>query len=411
MGRVIHGYGRLGIAALLSVSFLLLIAACTGDSGATGPQGASGSPGAAGPQGAIGPEGSAGAAGPQGDQGPSGPQGAAGPAGAQGSVGPAGPQGVQGLEGPRGQGDKPIAMVVQFGDPAFGDSRNRNLLPSEFEVSTGDTIRFVVAGFHQIAVHNVDAGTTRQDVIDNRDAFLDTTINDPVVDFAIGDPTGRIALGPSFWSVDSAVVNRDDSLGQDVNFAAAGRYLVICAIRSHFFDDDPAANGGMFGLVTVAEQLEGQGDASLTAQVGLPADLTVRFGDPRFRERGDLRNRILLPSDVAVDAGQTIRFDVAGFHQVAVYQVDPETTRKDVNENPDAFLDTSINDLLFGEDIGDTAGRIFIGPSPRAIDASVVNRDDSLGANVTITEPGRYLVICAIRSHFLGGLFGFVNVN
>jgi hypothetical protein len=36
-----------------------------------------------------------------------------------------------------------------------------------------------------------------------------------------------------------------------VTLTQPGRYLVICSIRSHYLEDDPGANGGMFGFVTV----------------------------------------------------------------------------------------------------------------------------------------------------------------
>ena len=119
-----------------------------------------------------------------------------------------------------------------------------------------------------------------------------------------------------------------------------------------------------------------------------------------------------------LESGDTIRFVGAGLHQAAVYKVDPETTRQDVSSNPNTYVDTSVNGPFDEGDIGDTNNRIALAPSPRAIDRAVVNRDDSLGMNLTIMEPRRYLVICAIRSHFLdddpganGGMFGFIDVR
>lgn len=37
----------------------------------------------------------------------------------------------------------------------------------------------------------------------------------------------------------------------DLTVTEPGRYLVICAIRSHFLDDGPGANGGLFGFIDV----------------------------------------------------------------------------------------------------------------------------------------------------------------
>ncbi len=412
MGQILDGNRRFVFGLLFLLSLLLLGVACAG---AQSP---------AGSQGAAGPQGPAGEVGPQGPVGEPGPAGLAGPpgsAGPRGAAGLPGPEGAQGPPGPAGESAKSIAAVVWIGDPSFrasGDSRNRNFLPNSVEVSAGDTIRIVDAGFHQAAVYKVPPGTTREEVTNNPDNFVDTTINGLVDERDIGDPNNRIALGPSPRENDRTVLNRDDSQGMDLTITEPGRYLLICAIRSHFLDDDPAANGGMFGFIEVAEELQGQGDASLAGAVGYPADVTVRFGDPRFRESGDSRNRNLLPNTVEVSAGNKVRFVTAGFHQVAVYKVDPEATRQDVTANPDAFVDTTINGLFDDKDIGDTNNRIALGPSPRAKDRTVVNRDDALRMDVTITEPGRYLVICAIRSHFLdddpganGGMFGFINVR
>jgi hypothetical protein len=87
---------------------LLILDACSGDSGVqgpagpAGPQGATGAQGPAGPSGPQGLSGVSGSAGPQGDPGPQGLQGAAGPQGAQGVAGPQGAQGVAGSQGPAG---------------------------------------------------------------------------------------------------------------------------------------------------------------------------------------------------------------------------------------------------------------------------------------------------------------------
>jgi uncharacterized cupredoxin-like copper-binding protein len=144
--------------------------------------------------------------------------------------------------------------VILFGDPGFrqrGDSRNKNFLPNAVEVEAGDPIRFVNAGGHQLAVYKVPAGTTRQDVTNNPNDFIDTSINSPFHDRDIGDPNNRIALGASRRTLDPSAVNQNDVLRTVVTITEPRRYLVICAIRSHFLDDDPGANGGMFGFIDV----------------------------------------------------------------------------------------------------------------------------------------------------------------
>jgi plastocyanin len=311
--------------------------------------------------------------------------------------------------------------VIWIGDPGFresGDRRNRNFLPNAVQIQAGETLRILNAGFHQVAVYKVSDGTTREQVTADPNAYVDTDIPGPLSENDIGDTNNRIALGPSPRALDRAVVNRDRALGMDLTINEPGRYLVICAIRSHFLDQDPAANGGLFGFIDVEEQLEGQGAVDITGPVGYQADVTVRFGDPRFQGRGDSRNRTMLPSEVEVSAGDTIRFVGTGLHQVAVYTVATDVSRQDVTSDPDKYVDTSINGPFNDGNIGDTNNRVALGPNPRTVDRDVVNRNDTLRWDLTINEPGRYLVICAIRSHFLdrdpganGGLFGFVTVR
>ena len=395
--------GRSGILLILGLALSMTLVACAGSPGGTGSQG------------------STGPAGPAGEAGSAGEPGKTGPAGAAGAAGKAGPEGPQGVQGPPGQTGLSIANVIWIGDPGFrglGDRRNRNFLPNTVQIQAGDTLRVVAAGFHQVAVYKVAAGTTREQVTADPNTYVNTEIIGPLNKGDIGDTNNRIALGPSPRSADRAVINRDDALGMDLTINEPGRYLLICAIRSHFLEKDPAANGGMFGFIDVEEKVEGQGEADITGPVGYPADVTVRFGDPRFQGRGDSRNRTVLPSDVEVGAGETIRFVLTGFHQVAVYKVDPEATRQDVTNDPNKYVDTSINGPFNDGDIGDNNNRVALGPSPRTVDREVLNRDDALRVDLTINEPGRYLVICAIRSHFLdekpgarGGMFGFVTVR
>ena len=227
--RRFNPIAMLGLIGVL----VLTLAACTGE---TGRQGSQGAPGAAG------------SVGEQGLQGPAGEQGVQGPQGERGPEGETGPQGDQGLPGP---GVKSPATVVLTGNPAFGSSANRVLLPDEVHTTVGEQVEFVVSGFHEVAVYSVPDGTTRQQVIDDKNAFLDTTINDPVYDRDIGDTANRVAIGPSPRDFDSAVVTRSDSLGTTVAITEPSRYLVLCAIRSHFLDANAEANGGMFGFIQV----------------------------------------------------------------------------------------------------------------------------------------------------------------
>lgn len=413
-----RGLKSLAMVGLMG-GLVLILAACSGDTGGQGAQGPQGSKGDAGAQGS---QGEPGAQGAQGEPGLQGDAGAQGEPGVQGTQGEPGAQGAQGETGPQGEQSLPVpsvnspAAVVLFGDPAFGGSANRILLPDEVQTTAGEQVEFVVSGFHQVAVYKVPDGTTRQQVIDDKNAFLDTTINDPVNDRDIGDTTNRVALGPSPRDFDSAVLTRDDALGTTVAVTAPGRYLVLCTIRSHFLDTSAEANGGMFGFIQVNPLPETpQAVVDSAQRPGYSAAVNVRFGDPRLSGSA---SRTLGPQDVSVAAGARIRYDVSGFHQVAVYKVNADTSRSDVVTNRDAFFDTSIVLPGHANDIGDPTNRVAIGASPRDVDRDAVNRNDLLGLDITINEPGRYLVLCAIRGHFFdedpaarGGMFGFINVN
>ncbi len=157
-GRFPGGARRTPLALLLSAALMFIAIACTG------------TPGTAGPQGDTGP------------QGPAGERGATGASGESGAVGPAGPAGAAGAEGSAGTtggSGQAIAAVLWIGDPGLRDgSRNKRFLPNSLEVSSGETIRVLAAGSHQAAVYKVEAGTTREDVTANPNAFVDTTIDD-----------------------------------------------------------------------------------------------------------------------------------------------------------------------------------------------------------------------------------------
>ena len=402
-------WSRSAILIILGLGLAIMLAACTGGEGVPG------SPGAVGP---AGPAGEPGQVGPAGKDGNTGPGGDPGLAGAAGPIGPTGPEGDQ---GPPGQTGLSIANVIWMGDPGFRESedrRNWNFLPNTVQVQAGETLRVINAGFHQVAVYKVAAGTTREQVTADPNAYVNTDIIGILSEDDIGDTNNRIALGPSSRSVDHLMVNPDDALGMDLTINELGRYLVICAIRSHFLEQHSDANGGMFGFIDVEKQVAGQGAADITGLVGYPADFTVRFGDPRFQGKRDSRNNTLLPSDVEVSAGDTIRFVNTGFHQVGVYRVDPEATRQDVTSDPDKYVDTSIDGPYSQRDIGDTNNRVALGPSFRVVDLEVLNLNDALRWDLTINEPGRYLIICTLRPHFLdpdpganGGMFGFVTLR
>ncbi len=80
------------------------------------------------------------------------------------------------------------------------------------------------------------------------------------------------------------------------------------------------------------------------------------------------------PGAVRIEAGDTVEFDVEGFHQVAVYE--PGIRPKDIEPNPATF-----------PFLNDPDGRIALGG---------VETD----FEYTFEEPGKYLVLCNITPHF-----------
>jgi plastocyanin len=80
--------------------------------------------------------------------------------------------------------------------------------PGSVTISTGGTVNFVMAGFHQVAIY--EAGIKPNDIQVDEDAF-------PFVN----DPNGRIFLGG--LRADEVFV-----------FTEPGKYLVICEIAPHF---------------------------------------------------------------------------------------------------------------------------------------------------------------------------------
>lgn len=70
--------------------------------------------------------------------------------------------------------------------------------------------------------------------------------------------------------------------------------------------------------------------------------------------------------------------------------------------------------------IDDPNGRIHVGLSPSGVPANFFAPSMPAAAipappqdrveSVTFPNPGTYLVICAVRGHFVDGMFGFVRV-
>lgn len=158
------------------------------------------------------------------------------------------------------------------------------------------------------------------------------------------------------------------------------------------------------------------GAALLAVAVGLtvPAfvvakpdsEATVRFGNPTvgspfqppaFDHDSSFKAAdTLIPHTSVISAGGNVTFNIAGFHQVKIYE--PGTTLDDIDvplfppniqiNEEDGLLDSSPE------------------PFPTPPQGPWIPEAD------TFEEPGRYLVLCNITPHFaFAKMYGWVNVK
>ena len=141
-----------------------------------------------------------------------------------------------------------------------------------------------------------------------------------------------------------------------------------------------------------------------------PADATV--DRMQVATPGNRNGHVIIPNQVTIRAGGMVNFIVGGNHQIVIY--DNGILPRDINTN--LVLPPPLNTLL-----DDPRGRIYRGMSPvtvpanffgpnlpaAAIPAAAADRCEA----VSFPNPGAYLVICNVRTHFIGGMYGFVVVT
>jgi plastocyanin len=109
----------------------------------------------------------------------------------------------------------------------------------------------------------------------------------------------------------------------------------------------------------------------------------------------------LAPKVVTIKAGGAINFAISGFHNVQVFG--DGTTPEDIGQNPPVILGGMGGGII---DISDN--RIYRGWDPNLV-PNTFERDRI--EVVHFEEPGTYLVICGVRSHFTdSAMFGYVRV-
>jgi hypothetical protein len=109
---------------------------------------------------------------------------------------------------------------------------------------------------------------------------------------------------------------------------------------------------------------------------------------------------ILAPHEAKIKAGGSVMFVIAGLHQILVYDDGTQPGDIDVNSTlPTTGTPTGMPPL-----INDPRRRLYQGPDP-----SLLPRDRTEA--VSFPRPGRYLVICGVRPHFVNDrMLGYVEV-
>jgi hypothetical protein len=151
-----------------------------------------------------------------------------------------------------------------------------------------------------------------------------------------------------------------------------------------------------------------------------PSQITVAFGTGNNNAQpGNTPNHHILPQEFKVRITKakkldgitevvvpaTVNFIVSGFHWAWVYQngVTLETVKANVPA-AGTFVNYDVNVFAKG---------IFPGTPPAFTDATLFplsaaqNRTDSFA----FSTPGKYLVICNVRGHFVDGMYAWIKVD
>lgn len=122
-----------------------------------------------------------------------------------------------------------------------------------------------------------------------------------------------------------------------------------------------------------------------------PASPTTQF--PRFSNHHELT-----PQVATIRAGGTVNFIIGGFHVVTIY---------DDGTRPEDIDTTDVVPNRMPPIINDSTNRIYRGLDPLLLP---VNAQQDRVETVQFSQPGTYLVICAVLPHFQEGMYGYVRV-
>jgi hypothetical protein len=158
---------------------------------------------------------------------------------------------------------------------------------------------------------------------------------------------------------------------------------------------------------------------TITASEKPPGSVTVAFGTGLNNSQpGNVPNHHIVPQEIKVRITKarkldgtvvavpaTVTFVIAGFHWAWVYN--PGVTLQEVANNIPAagtFVNYDMNVFAKGVNPGTpAAGFVDGGPFPLSF---THNRTDTFA----FSTPGKYLVICNVRGHFIDGMYAWVRV-
>jgi hypothetical protein len=151
-----------------------------------------------------------------------------------------------------------------------------------------------------------------------------------------------------------------------------------------------------FGVVMATTSVNAADDNKLSVSVAFGRGLNTT------QPPGNPANNVVIPDTIKLKQNGVVHFLVAGFHQVVVY-------------NP-GKVDDDVVVPASGVFINDTNNQFYSGIVPAGGPGALpVTTDPSNARNrvesVAFPAPGTYLVICNIRGHFNGGMFGYVVVD
>ena len=181
-------------------------------------------------------------------------------------------------------------------------------------------------------------------------------------------------------------------------------------------------NGLKLTAVTISVLALSLAGSGVQAKDKVPGRITVSFGTGNNNAQpGNTPNHHIIPQEFKVSIGHakkldgtvvvvpaTVNFVVSGFHWVWAY--------KDGVQLDDVVVPASGTFVNYEVVIGGVsnvfAKGVFPGTPPAFADgtalplSSAQNRTDSMA----FSTPGKYLVICNVRGHFVDGMYAWVKV-